>query len=659
MKRIVTVTVERVRRIIVRQSRSPGPGSAPPRSTPADDKKKKEKSMNKKLLAAFVFAALVAVPARTQGPPVAAGLQLPSKIVFTPYGNLLVAESGTPAPNTGRISIIDRTGAGRRTLIDGLPSGLSQNGEEAAPSGPSGLAVQATTVYVTIGAGDGVLPGPAPGTERVNDTPSSPILSSLLVLHSSVPLDIADGGFSLTPADHAELKNGGTITRTNAQGESMTVRLVVDFPNSTPNPRPDFAANVRASNPFGVVAHGQTVYVVDASQNLIRRVDANSGATTTLTTFGAVQNTLPFGPPFTDPVPDSIHMRGDDLIVTYLTGFPFPPAKAEIRKVNILTGASETLVGGLTSAIDAHPLGGGAGDPLLALEFSTNMNEGTPGRLRLVAPGAEPVTLAEGLPTPTSMAVDAASGEVFITHIFPGLITRVNVTGRIPAAAPAAVIPVVASVPGAFGAHYTTSMQISNPHPFPIAGRIVVHPQGRQAAPADPALAYTLAPFATRVYADFMSAAGATGSGSADVIATVGAAPANVTRIIDDAATGMPAVQIPQIDPADALTAGTSGALATPSDTRYRMNIGIRTLGAGASLTLRAYDAAGMEYASVTRPFPPNYFQQFSAAGLLGHAVTNGGAVMVSVTSGSAIVYASTVSNETGDATLQVASPVM
>jgi len=611
--------------------------------------------MKKKLLAALVLTASIALPARPQEPPVAAGLQLPSKVIFTHYGNLVVAESGTPAANTGRITILDRTGGPRRTLVDGLPSGMSGGGEESAPSGPSGLALQGTTLYVTIGAGDGVLPGPAPGTEIVNPAPSSPLVSSLLSLRSSVPFDVARGGFSLTVTDHTELKNGGTVTRTNAQGETLAVRLIADFPNSTPNPRPDFQPNVRASNPFGVVAQGETVYVVDASQNVIRRVDANSGEWTTLTTFGAVQNPLPFGPPFTDPVPDSLHLRGNDLIVTYLTGFPFPPGKAEVRKVNMLTGASETLIGGLTSAIDAHPLGSGANDPLLVLEFSTNMTEGAPGRLRLVAPGGAPVVLAENLPTPTSMAVDARSGEVFITHIFPGLVTRVNVAGRIPAAEPTAVIPVVASLPGAFGSHYTTSMQLSNPHPFPISGRIVVHPQGRAASANDPALTYTLAPFATRLYADFVAAAGATGSGSADIIATVGAAPANVTTIVDRGS----ALQVPQIDPADALTAGMHGTLVTPADTsQSRMNIGLRMLGHGATLTFRLYDSAGVEVRSVTRPFDANYFQQFSATELLGGPVSANSAVVVTVEEGSAIVYAATVSNVTGDATLQVARGV-
>src|SRR5688572_33111030 len=53
-------------------------------------------------------------------------------------------------------------------------------------------------------------------------------------------------------------------------------------------------------------------------------------------------NPLPFGPPFIDAVPDSISLRGNELLVTTLTGFPFPPGRAEVRKVNITTGANES-----------------------------------------------------------------------------------------------------------------------------------------------------------------------------------------------------------------------------------------------------------------------------------------------------------------------------
>jgi hypothetical protein len=655
MKRIVTVTLEQFRRVTVRTSGIVTDERPLAPSLQKSDPEPKGEILKKKLLAALVFLAF-ALPAHPQGPPFAAGLQAPTRVVFTPQGNVFVTEAGTVAENSGRVSIIDRTSGARRTLIDGLPSGVSGSGAEAAPSGPSGVAVQGSTLYVVIGAGDGVLAGPAPGTEIPNDSPASPILSSLLSLQVAAPLDVTSGGFTLLPTDHARLKNGETLTLHNATGGAMTVKLVADFPNHTPSPRPDFQANVRAGNPFGVAVLGQTAFVVDASQNLIRRIDTTSGAFETLTTFAPIQNPLPFGPPFVDAVPDSITLRGGELLVTTLTGFPFPPGKAEVRRVNIATGANEAYIPGLTSAIDVQPLGDTAADSLLVLEFSTNMTQSAPGRLRMITAAGVSTTIAEGLPTPTGMAVDRRSGEIFISHIFPGLITRVNAAGIIPAAPPAAIIPVVASLPGAFGSQFTTRMQIANPHPFAISGKMVVHPQGHAAAANDPAIPYTLAPFATRDFADFMAAAGATGGGSVDVIAAVGSAPVTVTTIVDTGAEGHPAIQVPQVDPADALTAGSRGTLiAPPSASSMRFNIGVRTLAQETSMTITLRDANGVEVHSTTRTLPANYFQQFAAADLAGTKPGANQSVVITIESGAAIVYGVAIDNATGNGTLQIA----
>jgi hypothetical protein len=651
MPRTITITTERIRRVIVRYLRSPGdPGPQPAITPPAPEPAKREERITmRKLIAAIAFIVIAALPARPQGPPFVAGLQLPSKVAFTRHRNLVVAEAGTPANNSGRISLIDRATATRRTLIEGLPSGISHAEEPGTPSGPSGVAVQDRTIYVTIGAGDAVLPGPAPGSEQVNPASASPILASLLSLQSSAPLDVAAGGFVLTVADHTTLKNGAAVTLHNSAGDELVVKLIADFPDYTEEPRPDFAANVRAGNPFGVEVQGQTLYVVDASQNVVRRVDANTGATTTLSTIGKVANPTPVGPPVIDPVPDSIHLRGSDLVVTTLTGFPFPAGSAKVLQVSTTGGAVTSLISGLTSAIDSAPLGGGANDPLVVLEFSTNMLAGAPGRLRLVTPAGASTTLAEGLPTPTSMVVDATTGEIFVTHIFPGFITRINAAALLPAAPPSAIVPAVAAVPGAFGAHFTTGMQISNPYPFAISGHLVVHPAGLSAAPGDPSTPYALAPFATETLDDLI----ANGFGSVDVRASVGAAPIVVTTVIDT--TSMNRLQIPTVDPAEAIQAGMHGTLITPADaSQQRFNVGIRTLGSGATLAIRLHDSAGAVIASVTRAFAPDYFQQYPFNELLGTSLGANQAITFEVLTGSAIVYGSGVDNTSGAMSLQL-----
>ncbi|MCI0535633.1 MAG: hypothetical protein L0Z50_10440, partial [Verrucomicrobiales bacterium] len=140
------------------------------------------------VLGAFLaFAAIIApttLGVRAQCPAVelVSGLRGPLGIVQSNQRNLLISERGTRTPNTGRISIVDLDG-NRRTLLDGLPSGISDVND---PSGPTGLFMRGRTLYVAIGSGDVAIAGPFPGTTLPNPNPvSSPLFSSVLAIHFS------------------------------------------------------------------------------------------------------------------------------------------------------------------------------------------------------------------------------------------------------------------------------------------------------------------------------------------------------------------------------------------------------------------------------------------------------------------------------------------
>lgn len=397
-------------------------------------------------LAALACALASASVGRAQSVSVfTGGLKGPAKVVLTAKGNLLVAESGD-GPNAGRLSVIDRQTRARRTILDGLPAGPSPEG---GISGPSGLAVQGRTVYVAIGSGNAVQAGPAPGSEKANPNPASPLLSSLLAVRVPANIEETTAGFTLTPADHAALKGGARLTLSNGAGDKLTVELVTDFPDYVAEPRPDFADNVRVSNPFGVAVNGNLIYVVDASLNLVRVVGADSGAVATLTTFAQYTNPLPFGPPKIDAVPNSVRLFGDRLLVTTLTGFPFPAGVAQVRQITLIDGEQTALISGLTAAIDVLPVRvppADEGGPPLAtkgaeqtvpsveqahffvLSISDNLSQSAPGRLLFYdSATAAPVTLAAPLIGPTCIARDPKSGDLFITSIFTGLIYRVSV----------------------------------------------------------------------------------------------------------------------------------------------------------------------------------------------------------------------------------------
>ena len=73
----------------------------------------------------------------------------------------------------------------------------------------------------------------------------------------------------------------------NASGDRSLPELVVNFPDYTPEPRPDFPENVRNSNPFDLVAVGNKLYVANGGQNLIHQVDISTGAFSKLCEFPA------------------------------------------------------------------------------------------------------------------------------------------------------------------------------------------------------------------------------------------------------------------------------------------------------------------------------------------------------------------------------------
>jgi hypothetical protein len=369
----------------------------------------------------FVFF-LGSLSARAQDVSVlATGLKAPMKVSLTAGGNLLVSEAGN-GPNTGRISLVRRDGT-RLTLVDGLPSGINTIGDPA-PSGPSGIEAVGDAYFLAIGSGDVSLPGPTPGTEVPNPNLSSPIFSSVLKLRFSRSVDLTAGNFLLTSAQHAALKDGAELAVNNPAGETLRISLLVDFPD---------LVGSKSSNPFGLVSFGNRLYVAEASLNEIKSVNPDTGAYQTVATFPPLPNTAaPPGPPVVEAVPDSVRISNGQLLVSFLTGFPFVPGRAEIRRVDPSTGASQQVVGGLNSAIDVLPIPGST-DKLLALEFSTNMLAGAAGRLLLIDPAAgAPTVLAGGLATPTNMALDRNTRELFVTEFGPGRVRRITLASVIP-----------------------------------------------------------------------------------------------------------------------------------------------------------------------------------------------------------------------------------
>ena len=366
------------------------------------------------------------------------GLNSPSKMITAGGSSLLVAEAGmTTAANSGRISLVNRVTGARQTLIDGLPSATSLSGGAPDASGPSGLKLNGQKLYLTIGAGDTSIP--VTGGTILNPAPSSPLLDSVLELTLPVDYETLASSFSLSNANQATLNGGGQVTLNNGEGKQLIVRLVANLPNFVAEPRPALPENIREANCYGVEISGDSLYVIDASFNLLYRVNIATGVSETFAVFAIRPNPTPVGPPFIEPVPDSIRLVGGNLVISLLTGFPFVQGLSEVRTVNLATGTQAVLISGLTSALEVIPFET-ANNAFLVLEFSSNQLAQAPGRLKLfTSPAANPIILADGLITPTSVVRVAPTGTTYITEKATGRIMRlagpsaagVSISGRV------------------------------------------------------------------------------------------------------------------------------------------------------------------------------------------------------------------------------------
>jgi hypothetical protein len=351
---------------------------------------------------------------------VISGLREPLGTALTNQGNLLVSETGTTIPNSGRISIINPNG-NRRTLLDGLPSAINDVFE---PSGPAGLFMRGRTLYVAMGVGDVGRPGPGPGTTIPNPVgPSSPLYSSILAIQFSSNSENTTTGFTLTAAQQQALAAGEIVSFSNHGGQKMTIRMVVDFPDYVSFPLPTFPANVQLSNPFGLTAIDDTLFVTDGGRNRVWQVDLLTGSFSTLVTFPPIPNPLfgvpglPGGP-FLDAVPTGIAVSDDKLLVTLFRGVPFPQGTSTVEQVDPITGGNITFISGRKNAIDVFAQNEKDSASYFVLQHaSVGPFFGSPGLvLRFDDPAGPPVQIARCLARPTSMTPDPKTNTLYVSE---------------------------------------------------------------------------------------------------------------------------------------------------------------------------------------------------------------------------------------------------
>jgi hypothetical protein len=227
------------------------------------------------------------------------------------------------------------------------------------------------------------------------------------------------------------------------------------------------------------------------------------------------------------------------------------------------------------------------------------------------------------------------------------------------------IIPVAGSAAGGFGSQFRTSLQLLNHQiyqPKIIHARLIFHRAGMAGSLEDPSLAFTIGPGRIAAWPDIVAALGQSGLGSLDIAITAGDFwPLAVTRVYNDAGgAGTSGLTEAYVWPAVGfqshfLRRGSIGFLLTPQDTnRMRMNIGVRTWFSGADITATLIEGTGVPVRTVTKSYPPTWFEQTDAASFLGGPIGANQSIRFTIDAGSAIIYGSTTDNTTNDPAIQL-----
>jgi len=225
----------------------------------------------------------------------------------------------------------------------------------------------------------------------------------------------------------------------------------------------------------------------------------------------------------------------------------------------------------------------------------------------------------------------------------------------------ASVLPVVGSAPGSHGSYFKTSMQAYNPDTKNFPLRLVFHPAGVPASPSDPSKQITILAGQVLYVPDLLPVMGvASGLGSLDMYLAVGETRklATTFRVYNDqGAAGTSGFNEDLVPLNKVFVSGATVLLTCPPDpAKARLNIGVRTLGDGASITVTLRSGSGAVVKTVTKTYAPNYFEQKTLDAFLGGATVAGNeSLTLQITAGQATIYGAIVDNTTNDSSASLA----
>ena len=210
-----------------------------------------------------------------------------------------------------------------------------------------------------------------------------------------------------------------------------------------------------------------------------------------------------------------------------------------------------------------------------------------------------------------------------------------------------AVIPAAGAAAGVGNSQFKTDVQLSN-NTFGLeTGRFIYHRAQVAGASSDPFLAYSVPANSSVLISDVVGKMGLSGVGSIDIVGAVGDLPVASVRVYTDGGADGTSGFTEEVFPPDlALRTNDYVVLQPPADlTKFRMNVGVRTLGQGATISVNG---------GPPKSYPATWFEQVGLSAFLANGpASTTGFTTISVSAGSLFIYASTTDNKTNDSAIK------
>jgi hypothetical protein len=213
-----------------------------------------------------------------------------------------------------------------------------------------------------------------------------------------------------------------------------------------------------------------------------------------------------------------------------------------------------------------------------------------------------------------------------------------------------AIIPAAGAATGVGNSQFKTDVQLSNNTFVLETGRFIYHRAQVPGTSSDPFLAYSVPSGASVLISDVVGKMGISGVGSIDIMPSAGDLPVASVRVYTDGGPDGTSGFTEEVFPPDlALRANDYVALQPPADqAKFRMNVGVRTLGEGATISVGD---------SPAKSYPANYFEQVPLSTFIGNTpIPASGFIGISITAGRLFIYASTTDNKTNDSAIKFLS---